>query len=46
MRYYIVDNNGVIHGESSDKTKAKLLMHDIFTDEEIVKNEIEIIDGK
>ena len=45
MRYYIVDNNGTVHGESSNKIKAELLMHDIFNNEEIEEKEIEVIEG-
>lgn len=44
MRYYIIDNNGTVHGESGNKAKLETLMYDIFTDEEIKENEIEIIE--
>lgn len=43
MRYYIIDNQGTVHGEASTKAKAEALMRDIFTDREIEENEIEVI---
>ena len=45
MRYYLVNNKGENIADSGDKKYLELLMHDIFTDEEIARDEIEIIEG-
>lgn len=44
MRYYAIDNEGKIHGESDDLKKLELLIRDCFSDEEIEEKEIEIIE--
>lgn len=54
MRYYIVDNQGITHGESGDKDKAELLLGDLkddlknkgMTPEEIQGLELEVIEGQ
>lgn len=45
MRFYIVDNQGTVHGEAETREKAEALMRDIFSDEEIEAREIEVIEG-
>ena len=45
VRYYLVNNKGENIADSGDKKYLELLMHDIFTDEEIARDEIEIIEG-
>lgn len=43
--YYIVDSFGNVHGEATTYQKADALMFDLFTDEEVEVNELEIIEG-
>lgn len=43
-KFYIIDNEGTVHGESEDREWLELHMEDIFTPEEIKELEIEIIE--
>lgn len=43
MKYYIVDKNGNVCGESENKEKLENYMKDVFTPEQIESEELEII---